>query len=76
MLLASDAMEAWLRNLNDLWERVQLGKRVGVSGFCEVHGPIPGQVILATCPLTNSRIVDDAIEVFICDLPLAPQPKP
>ena len=72
---ASDAMEAWLINLADLWRRVERSGREGHSGFCAVHGPIPDKGV-TTCPLPNSRLVDGQVEVFVCGLTLTAVPRP
>jgi hypothetical protein len=71
---ASDAMEAWLRQLGELWQRV-VASREGTSGFCPVHGPIPGEAEV-TCPLPDTRIVGEEIEGFICGQKLSDQPNP
>jgi hypothetical protein len=70
---ASDAMEAWLRQLGQLWQRV-VTSGDGMSGYCPVHGPIPG-VGRTTCPLPDTRIVGEGIEEFTCGQKLSAEPK-
>ena len=71
---ASDAMEAWLRQLGDLWQRV-VAAREGMSGYCPVHGPIPEEGH-ASCPLPDTRINGDRIEGFTCGRKLSDKPNP
>jgi hypothetical protein len=69
---ASDAMEAWLRQLGELWQRV-VASRESMSGYCPVHGPIPDND-QETCPLPDTRIVGDSIEGFTCGRKLTEKP--